>query len=260
MDFKKIIDEYTEDYCKFLEATYSEGMMSEGGAVAIERMFKGIDLNQKTILDIGFGLGGVPLYLAENHHTHVIGIELNPWLAEEATRRIPTHLTEKVKYFVYETPSQLPFPDSHFDVIYSKGVLVHLKDKSTLFAEIFRALKPGGILVIDDWLSPTKDKWGERVQQMCDLEDLTLYPETEQGYQKVLQQAGLLDCEMRDENIFYAKYNQRIVDQLNEPEYAELFIKKFGEQSWQEAVIAYQAITDAMRDGELLVRWIKCVK
>lgn len=46
-DTQKLIDEYGEDYCLFLEATYGPNMLSEGGSIAIESMFDGIDLHEK---------------------------------------------------------------------------------------------------------------------------------------------------------------------------------------------------------------------
>lgn len=95
-DFQKMIEEYSAEYCLLLEIAYGKGMMSEGGSQAIENMFAGIELKNKRMLDIGFGLGGVALYLAEKYAARVTGIELNPWLAEEATRRIPEKLDSLV--------------------------------------------------------------------------------------------------------------------------------------------------------------------
>jgi ubiquinone/menaquinone biosynthesis C-methylase UbiE len=164
-DIEKLISEYSEDYCLFLEAAYNEGMMSEGGATAVERMFTNIDTQNKKILDIGFGLGGVAFYLAEKYNAFVTGIEINPWMVEEATRRTPTHLKSRVKFVCYNKPPLLPFSETSFDIVLSKGVLTHVREKLPLFKEIFRVLANDGILVIDDWLSPTQNKWGERLQK-----------------------------------------------------------------------------------------------
>ncbi len=63
-DLNKIINEYSASYCRYLQESYGQGMMSEGGEEAIEKMFIYDDLTNKTLLDIGFGLGGVAFYLA----------------------------------------------------------------------------------------------------------------------------------------------------------------------------------------------------
>jgi SAM-dependent methyltransferase len=47
----------------------------------------------------------------------------------------------------------LPYPDDYFDVIYSKSVIEHFYYPEKLFQEIFRVLKPGGIVITlcPDW-------------------------------------------------------------------------------------------------------------
>ena len=174
-DVQKIIEEYSEEYCKLLEVAYGNGMMSEGGEEAIDRMFFSENLENKTLLDIGFGLGGAAIYLAEKHHATVFGVEINPWMVEEATRRTPLSLKDKVKFFQYHPEEKLPFADHLFDIVFSKGVLTHLKNKTYLFREVKRILKPGGSFIIDDWLSPQEGHWGERLRLMCEKEKLTLY-------------------------------------------------------------------------------------
>lgn len=235
-------------------------MMSEGGIDAVESMFEGVDLHQKKMLDIGFGLGGIEFYLAETYQANVTGVELNAWMTEEATRRTPAHLKSLVNFVTYKNPPELPFEKSEFDIIFSKGVLTHLHDKQPLFQEVFRALKQGGIFIVDDWLSPFQDQWGDRIQRMCEIENLTLYAETQENYRRYLELEGFSDIIMRNENQQYAKYNQDIVDHLKSETYAKTFIKTFGEQSWSEAIEGYQLIADSMTDNELLVTLIACTK
>jgi SAM-dependent methyltransferase len=49
----------------------------------------------------------------------------------------------------------LPYPDDHFDVIYSKSFLEHIRDPSKFLKEAYRVLKPGGLLLsmVPDWES-----------------------------------------------------------------------------------------------------------
>lgn len=256
-DFQKLIDEYTPDYTLFLEGTYGDNMLTEGGTVAIDKMFDGTDLHNKTALDIGFGLGAAVFHLANKYHADVTGIELNPWMVEEATRRIPTHLASRVKFVQYEKPPLLPFGNHSFDIVYSKGVLVHIHDKAPLFKEIHRVLKPNGYLIIDDWLSPVKNQWSERIQRMCEIENLTLYAQTEEDYKTLLKNTGFKNIQMRDENIPYAQYDQDIVDRLKQPDVKKTFCEKFGETAWAQAIEGYQLIADAIRNDELLIRWFK---
>lgn len=41
----------------------------------------------------------------------------------------------------------IPFPDDHFDVVYSKSVIEHFRDPDKLAQEMMRVLKPGGLAI-----------------------------------------------------------------------------------------------------------------
>ena len=53
---------------------------------------------------------------------------------------------------------KLPYPDNHFDVIYSKSFLEHLGNPGKFLEEAFRVLKPNGLLLsmVPDWESQYK--------------------------------------------------------------------------------------------------------
>lgn len=259
-DFEKIVQEYSEDYCLFLEAAYGSSMMSEGGEEAIERMFFLENLTHKTILDIGFGLGGVIFYLAEKYNAVVTGIEINPWMIEEAKRRTVPALKDKVNFIHYHPLNALPFADNHFDIVFSKGVLTHLQEKGNLFNQVHRVLKPGGVFIIDDWLSPTTGSWGCRLRSLCEAEGLTLYAETQAHYRQLLEAQHFVDIRMRDENENYYRYNRDIVNRLKRQKATKTANIDFNQFSIDDAIQSYQLIADSIKDNELLIRWFRAVK
>ena len=184
MGIEKIIAEYPKDYCRALELAYGEGMMSEGGVKRLSCFFSGIDLSNKKVLEIGFGLGGLANHIAKRHSTmQYTGVEINPQLVEYAKSH---YQRDNTCFLRLEDPNILPFEAAQFDVIFSKGVLVHLQNKAPLFKSCFRALKKQGQLLINDWLSVDGVGFGEGVDEMCKLEGLILFSMTLHQYRKLL--------------------------------------------------------------------------
>lgn len=254
----KFMGEYSQEYCLSLELAYGKGMMSEGGYQGIEEMFDGIFLDDKQALEIGSGLGGAAIYLALEHNMDITGVEVNPWMVQESTKRIPAEKNHQINFKLIEN-NRLPFEDNSFDIVYSKGVLTHVPDKKELFKEIHRVLKSGGKLVIVDWLSPTKDKWGPILTKISEDEKLDLFAQTQDGYFKDLEACGFEDVIMQDYNSKYANYNRTIAGKLRGEKKAE-FVQNFGKQTLIEHVDGYDAIAQAIETNELLVRHFVAVK
>lgn len=260
MHLDKIINEYPASYCEMLESAYGKNMMSEGGTDAIERMFKDIELSQKKCLDIGFGLGGAAVYLASQHDAQITGLEINPRMVEEANKKIPKNLKSLLQYVIYENFPRLPFPDASFDLVFSKGVLVHLENKQETFNEMFRVLKSGGYLVIDDWLSPIDNVWSERVKIISEQENLSLFPTSQKKYHMIIQQAGFQNIQMENISKLYSQYNFQITERLQENNIMANFKEKFGEKMWHDSIKGYQYIAQAMQDEEIIVMNMRAKK
>lgn len=251
---EKLNANYSPTYTLSLEEAYGPGMTSEGGKQAIENMFSGIALKEKKMLDIGSGLGGVSLYLAQKHHAVLSGVEINPWMIKESTKRIPDSLKPKLQYVLMGKENNLPFANASFDIVYSKGVLTHVPDKTILFKEINRVLKPNGILVVEDWLSPVNGKWGAKLNQMAETEGLILFAQTEKDYRQLLKKTGFKNIKMRSESENYSKYNRAIAKGLQAEDKRKQFQQKYGEKSLLEAIEGYQLIADSIDSKELLIR------
>ena len=57
-------DEYGDAMVAMLELIWGEGYLAPGGAENVRQIVAGLDLRDKTVLDIGSGVGGADLILA----------------------------------------------------------------------------------------------------------------------------------------------------------------------------------------------------
>lgn len=254
---QRVINEYSDKYCLGLEAAYGEGMMSEGGSIAIEKLFEGVNPSNKRIVDIGSGIGGMALYLAKTYNAHITGLEINPWMVEESRRRIPQNIAHLIDFLLL-TDNNLPFPDSSIDIVCSKGVFAHVQDKEPLFKEIFRILKPGGLFLINDWLSSEQGHWSENVRKMVELDGLTeiiMFAETDESYSAILNNAGFKNILITDQTLEYSAYNRTIVEKLQSLSKSkkEQLNTTFGISFVQNAIDGYALIAQAQEQQELQV-------
>jgi SAM-dependent methyltransferase len=72
--------------------------------------------------------------------------------------------------FVEASPESLPFPDGHFDLIFSLGVLHHLPDTAGAIHSLARKLRPGGTLLLYLYYAfDTSPAWFRALWKVTDL-------------------------------------------------------------------------------------------
>ncbi|MEL6815758.1 MAG: methyltransferase domain-containing protein, partial [Cyanobacteria bacterium J06598_3] len=130
----------------------------------IEELLKWAEVTEATkILDVGCGIGGSTLYLAQKYQAQAIGITLSPVQAKRAGERaqeqnIILHAWENfddvaapaVNFQVTDALAT-PFPDDSFDFIWSMESGEHMPDKQAFLRECYRLLKPGGTFLMATW-------------------------------------------------------------------------------------------------------------
>lgn len=103
------------------------------------------------VLDLGSGAGTDSLIAAQmvGPAGRVTGIDMTPQMLAKARVAADEMGAENVAFLEGEA-ERLPFPDAHFDVVISNGVIDLIPDKDAVYAELSRVLAPGGRLQIAD--------------------------------------------------------------------------------------------------------------
>jgi tocopherol O-methyltransferase len=104
------------------------------------------------VLDIGCGLGGSALWLADQFDCKVTGITISPVQARMAASKAKSRgLAHRVQFQVHDANQWQGEPDS-VDLIWIMESSEHFRDKAGFFDGCARALKPGGVLAVCAWL------------------------------------------------------------------------------------------------------------
>lgn len=107
-------------------------------------------LSGKRILDIGAGLGESSVYFALQG-ARVTTVDISPQMVAKALslgKRYEVELEGMVA-----SADHLNLPDGAYDFVYIANTIHHVEDRDALFAEMSRALKPGGMFFSYDPLA-----------------------------------------------------------------------------------------------------------
>ena len=109
-------------------------------------------LSGKRVLEIGCGQGaGTELLLQHCGAEKIFAFDFDPRQLARAKHRHRAHGAGGIALFVGDG-ERLPFGDAQFDVIVEFAILHHMPEWRLAISEIARVLRPGGILVYEEYL------------------------------------------------------------------------------------------------------------
>ncbi len=99
------------------------------------------------VLDLATGTGRLPLALLREpgFNGNVIALDVSTGMLEQAAARLESYPERTAFLRLIDFP--LPFPDSCFDVVCCMEALEVMPEMETPLRELFRVLKPGGMLL-----------------------------------------------------------------------------------------------------------------
>jgi tocopherol O-methyltransferase len=174
------------------------------------------------ILDVGCGIGGSSLYLAEKFHASATGITLSPVQANRAKERaVAAGLSEQTCFQVADALA-MPFADESFDFVWSLESGEHMPDKQKFLQECYRVLKPGGMFVFVTWchratppaLTPDEQQHLEKIYQVYCLPYVISLPE----YEQIAQEIGFQQIQTADWSEAVAPFWNIVIDSAFTPQ------------------------------------------
>lgn len=124
------------------------------------------------ILDVGCGVGGPALNIAEYSGAHVTGLNISEYQLGICRQRARDRGLAERTHFQLGDALAMPFADASFDAVYVFEVACHMPDKARFYRECARVLKPGGPFLGFEWLQRdqiTREEETRWIEPICRL-------------------------------------------------------------------------------------------
>jgi ubiquinone/menaquinone biosynthesis C-methylase UbiE len=220
MDLSKQYDQFAEDFSRIHDA--GENSNRDNRKVFYDQLDfikPGVKL-----LDLACG-DGLDLVYYRKLGAEVYGLDASEKLIDIAKQRLPD---ADIRIGTFE---KLPYEDNYFDVILSKYAIQTSENLNPVFQEIYRVLKPGGILMylvthpFRQFLEKKEGKtdyFEQKIVQSRILNDAIVVEEPSHTLNEYLTSEFLKNFDIR----FYGEFWDAAAEQIEGKKYPGYFILK----------------------------------
>ena len=160
----------------------------------------------EVVLDLGSG-AGIDVFLAANKvgpQGKAIGVDMTEEMVQKAQSLAQKHGYDNIEFRLGEIEA-LPIEDDSIDIIISNCVINLAPDKSKVFREAHRVLKPGGRLVVSDIV--TEGELPQSIRQDLNAWSVCVAgAEEQQKYLQKLETAGFTEIQVTSKKEFYFQH------------------------------------------------------
>ncbi|MBK8492522.1 MAG: methyltransferase domain-containing protein [Saprospirales bacterium] len=152
------------------------------------------------VLDAGCGLGAGTIWLAKARKAQATGISPVPDQINKARGRAREERLTDLVQFEEADYHQTPFPAQSFDVVWACESLCHSPAKHAFYQEAFRLLRPGGKLVIAEYIRSGRPLSDRQEFLLTDWLQGWVIPDidTREEHQSYARLAGFSELTIRD--------------------------------------------------------------
>ena len=159
-----------------------------------------LDLNNKRILDLGCGSGGITFKLFKRiKNSEVVGLDFNEKAIELANRRVKKEKLKRLK-FISGDAENIPFEDNEFDAVIALDMLDHMFTPKKCLKDIRRVLNKNGKAMIGvgnyKSLWPIIEKLWDKFGDGRNYEETHLHHFDNKSFMSALKKAGFKDIKV----------------------------------------------------------------
>lgn len=232
------------------EQIFGHTFVSTGGLETTQEFCSCLKLKPgMRVLDIGCGTGGSAFYLARKFGVEVLGIDLSTNMLEIANRH-RNEMEDKVKNLVTFRKLDATvafFPHNYFDLMYSRDAIMHIADKDLLYSKVYDWLKPGGQILVSEYIHGTN--YPNHSREYLDyVKDRGYQLATLKNYENVLRNSGFESVVAESKTDYFVQILKKEMAKFKTSK--KDFIAQFSIKDYQDLMDGWEIKVDRCNSGE----------